>query len=350
VNQVSEKFGNYESNIETNKQETQEGTIYYFYSKFEKQKIDIEITFGSKNKIVGFFFTLHKHYNKKAEYEFGEEYDIVSDGIKLTGTLIIPKEKNQKILCIFIHGSGPEDRDETIYKNKPFKDLATGLMKYGIATFRFDKRTLIAPETLESDYTINDVTIRDVINIINHFRKNDTFKFYRIVLIGHSLGEMLIPKILLSHKSGIYGAIIMAGNARPLYEVLSEQIQYLYKLNPSERMKRKMEKMGKQIDYLKSKKFSLNTPRDSLPLNQPASYWKSLKDYNIKKIAKKINKPLLILQGEHDYQVTMKDFNLWKNALRGIQNVEFKSYPKLNHIFMETDDMATHANYRTKKK
>jgi len=51
-------------------------------------------------------------------------------------------------------------------------------------------------------------------------------------------------------------------------------------------MKRKMEKMGKQIDYLKSTKFSLNTPRDSLSLNQPASYWKSLKDYNIKEIAK----------------------------------------------------------------
>lgn len=45
---------------------------------------------------------------------------------------------------------------------------------------------------------------------------------------------------------------------------------------------------------------------------------------------------MLILQGESDYQVTMKDFQLWKDALETRQNVTFKTYPKLTHLFMET--------------
>ena len=44
---------------------------------------------------------------------------------------------------------------------------------------------------------------------------------------------------------------------------------------------------------------------------------------------------MLILQGEKDYQVTMKDFQIWKNALGSRRNVKFKTYPNLTHLFME---------------
>jgi hypothetical protein len=43
----------------------------------------------------------------------------------------------------------------------------------------------------------------------------------------------------------------------------------------------------------------------------------------------------LVLQGERDYQVLLKDFELWKSTCSGKPNFSFKSYPALNHLFME---------------
>ena len=51
--------------------------------------------------------------------------------------------------------------------------------------------------------------------------------------------------------------------------------------------------------------------------------------------------PLLLLQGERDYQVTLADFDGWKKALADRKNVRFKSYPTLNHLFMDGKGKAT---------
>jgi dienelactone hydrolase len=44
--------------------------------------------------------------------------------------------------------------------------------------------------------------------------------------------------------------------------------------------------------------------------------------------------PLLVLQGERDYQVTMQEYARWKRALAGSATATFRSYPALNHRFM----------------
>ena len=61
--------------------------------------------------------------------------------------------------------------------------------------------------------------------------------------------------------------------------------------------------------------------------------------------AKELPKPMLILQGERDYQVTMEDFAGWKKALGSRKDVTFISYPKLNHLFVEGEGKSTPAEY-----
>ena len=77
----------------------------------------------------------------------------------------------------------------------------------------------------------------------------------------------------------------------------------------------------------------------------PASYWLDLKDYNSAKVAKSIKKPMLILQGERDYQVTLRDYNIWKLNLSNNKNVSFKTYKDLNHLFMTGNGKATPEEY-----
>ena len=64
------------------------------------------------------------------------------------------------------------------------------------------------------------------------------------------------------------------------------------------------------------------------------AYWKWLAAYDILAEAEKIEKPVLLLQGEEDYQVTMKDFALWKDALGEKENWTMISFPGLTHCFV----------------
>lgn len=183
-------------------------------------------------------------------------------------------------------------------------------------------------------FTLDDEVTNDILNIVQHFRNNSQFADYKIVLIGHSLGGMMLPRILEKLGSQVQGGIMLAANAESLQERILAQYDYLYQLQPSEQLKGEKEKLQQQVSYLLSPQFNLQTPADSLPLNLPATYWKSILDYNQVATAERLSVPLLILQGTADYQVSMRDFQQWKSKLSYKDNVYLKSYPNLNHLMM----------------
>src|SRR6201999_1632085 len=81
-------------------------------------------------------------------------------------------------------------------------------------------------------------------------------------------------------------------------------------------------------------------------LGAPASYWLDLRGYNPPEAAKALHQPMLVLQGERDYQVTLDNFEAWKKALGDRKDVTFKSYPKLNHLFIEGEGKSAPAEYQ----
>jgi hypothetical protein len=67
----------------------------------------------------------------------------------------------------------------------------------------------------------------------------------------------------------------------------------------------------------------------------PQSCWLSLHDYHQVAVAKSLHLPMLILQGDRDFQVSPElDFDAWKHALAGKRNVTFHLYRGLSHLFM----------------
>jgi dienelactone hydrolase len=336
--QLRSQLGEFKAIVEVNKEN---GTFFY-YSDFEKMKLDVKITFNENSKIIGFFFTPHKEFKKVNS--LGKDLNIRSGNIDLKGTILLPEKDDFKKLVLFVHGSGPQDRDETIYENKPFKDIAESLYSKGIASYRFDKRTLTNPESFDVKSTIDDEVTNDIINIVNYFKEDKRFKDYEIIVLGHSLGANLMARI--ANKSNqISKIILMAGNARPLEVLIGEQYDYLYKLNPSSELLEAANKIKEQIAFLNSKEFNVNSPKNKLPFNLSGYYWQSVLDYNPLKEIKKVKTPILFLQGERDYQVTMKDFKLWKSTLKNNTKATFISYPKLNHLFMSGEDNSGPKDY-----
>ena len=129
----------------------------------------------------------------------------------------------------------------------------------------------------------------------------------------------------------------MAGNVRPMEDLLVEQAQYLGATGTH----------LENAKALQAKVKKLEAGDDELPAfgGVPTSYWLDLKGYDPAAEAKKLGIPMLILQGERDYQVTMTDFGLWKSAVGSAKGVVMKSYPALNHLFVAGQGKSLPAEY-----
>lgn len=340
LDQLSFQIGFFTRIIEING----DGKLFHYYSEFSKLNSDINISFDESHKITGFYFQPHKEV---AVSRLGEDLNILSNDIELKGTLLKIKENNLKQLVIFVHGSGPNDRDASILENKPFMQIAEELYKNGISSYRFDKRTLTAPNSLKKQYTVDDEVTDDVLNIIEYFSKNTEFKEYTISLMGHSLGAFMLPKIA-NQSENISKIIMLAGHARPLEQLLIEQLEYINTIDSNVANKLLLEDTRKKVDFLQSKQFNLDSTEDKLPLSIPASYWNSLKEYKHLKEAEMLQIPVFVAQGERDYQVTMEDYRIWQKTFRKNNKAAFISYPNLNHLFMPGVGKSKPDEYRQK--
>ncbi|MES2545711.1 MAG: alpha/beta fold hydrolase [Bacteroidota bacterium] len=340
---IEKQVGGFKSIIEINS----ELNTYFFFTDFKNAKLDIKITINKSQKIVGFFFVPHREF-KKVEI-LGEDLNIKSLGIELKGTLLLPEKSNKKKMLIFVHGSGPQDRDATIIENKPFKDIAEELYRRGIGSYRFDKRTLSNPESFggTTNKTIDDEVTNDVLSIIDYFKNDLKFSQYEIILLGHSFGGYMLPRVANKTKN-ISKLIFLAGNSRPIDVLVLEQLEYLNKIDPADGLKVQLKKFKQQVGYLNSSNFSLNSPKEKLPFSLSAYYWKSLLDYKPLIDVKKIKVPILVLQGERDYQIKMEDYQLWKESLKLNKTAKFISYLNLNHLFMEGTGLSVPKEYSVK--
>jgi len=199
---------------------------------------------------------------------------------------------------------------------------------------------------LSGSLTVREETIDDAVAAVQFLQSQARIDRTRVFVLGHSLGGYLLPQ-LGAEAQGIAGLISLAGSARPLEEIVLEQVKYLSALNgeAAEVSQQKLQELEKQVAMVKSLELKPETPAGQLPLGIPASYWLALRGYDAAERARTLQMPLLILQGQRDYQVTMDDFARWKQALRNRKDVRFISYPKLNHLFMAGEGPGTPAEY-----
>jgi hypothetical protein len=157
---------------------------------------------------------------------------------------------------------------------------------------------------------------------------------------------MLIPRIG-QKDTQIAGFIIMAGTNRPLEDIIIEQLKYIFSLDNriDEEEQKQLDQLKQQVALIKSPNLSKETSSDMLPFRSPAGYWLDLRGYDPAKEAMNLKSPILILQGQRDYQVTMDDYKRWKDSLSSRQDVQFKLYPTLNHLFINGQGRIEPAEY-----
>ena len=272
-----------------------------------------------------------------------KEKIIIGENTKypLNGLLTLPVDTTKPVpAVVFVHGSGSSNMDEKVGKLTPFKDLAEGLAKHGIASIRYDKRSFAHGFKMLKDksrpITVKEETIEDAILATELLRKDSRIDPGKIFIIGHSMGGMLAPRI--DAEGGDYrGLILMAGTPRKLEEVLIEQNEEV--LSELKGLAKWL--IQKQVQKLRKTFAGLYDLSDEEATKKKVGggttlyYFKEMGEHPVSDYLIAMEKPMLIMQGEKDFQVKVdKDFKEYQNLLKGKSNAAFKLYANLNHAFV----------------
>ncbi len=359
-NQVVASFGELQSVVAL-KTNPLDSSVVNATCKFSATTMDALFNFDARHLIVGFHIvppTSEANDSWKAPGyakpdSFTEQQITVGSAPwALPGTLTLPKGAGPFAAVVLVHGSGPENQDEGYGPNKIFKDIAWGLASRGIAVLRYEKRTHRYGKEMvtgQIPITVKEETIDDAIAALALLSNTPHIDAKHIYLAGHSLGGYLAPRIAAA-DSQIAGLILLAGSTRPLEDMVIEQIADEYAQAGRSSSPEAQEAIGKaQADKQAIEDPNLK-PGVMLRLagaQIPSEYFLDLRSYDSVRVAATLKIPMLILQGERDYQVTMTDFNNWKRGLGEDSNAVFKTYPALNHLFLAGSGPSTPQEYDT---
>ena len=252
------------------------------------------------------------------------------------GTLLAPRQETVP-LAIIINGSGPIDRNgnEMMTKNNSAKKLAEALAKKGIATFRYDKRTLKAQQLNidEKDMRFDDF-IDDAKAVIKRFSELPNYS--SLYIIGHSQGS-LVGMMAAQEKAD--GFISIAGAGQTIDSLIVEQIgRQMPGLEESARTAfNELRANGKVKDY--------NQGLASLFKKSIQPFMFSWMKYDPQQEIKKLEMPVLIINGDNDLQVNTNEAEKLKAAK---PNAELVIIENMNHIYRiidKNDDIANQKSY-----
>jgi len=250
------------------------------------------------------------------------------------GTLLTPDGIEQPPLVIFIAGSGPTDRNgnQALVKNNMLKKLAESLSERGIATFRYDKRVVKQLRTRNLDKNIRfDDFVTDAKSVINHFKST----YSNLIVAGHSQGSLVG---LLTEDAGANGFISLAGAANSIDQIILEQISKSAPFFTAD--------TKRVLDLLKSGQTTTDFPPAlssifNLDLQPFMSNWMQ---YNPKDLIKKLEIPVLIINGTKDLQVAITEAQQLKEAK---EEAQLEIIENMNHLLFEIngDDLVNSKSY-----
>lgn len=298
-------------------------------------------------------------------YPYVEEevtIDNAAAGVKLAGTLTRPKGGGPFPAVVLVSGSGPQDRDESLFGHKPFLVLADHLTRKGIAVLRYDDRGVGKSTGKSSDATTADFGT-DAYAAVTFLRARKEIDLKRVGIAGHSEGGVIAPMVAAQHPDEVGFIVMLAGTGLPGDEVLRTQLAALLRARGIDdagidlRRRRQQiilsivkaggdaakvnEAVGKFFDDLSEEDRQQFADAErkvgEAEYRTVATPWmRYFLGHDPRPTLRKVRCPVLALNGEHDLQVTPKD-NLPAVAAAlkegGNTRATAREMPGLNHLF-----------------
>ena len=322
-------------------------------AEFQNRKVVLRVVLSDALEVSGFFIRPPEPPAYDApvyvDTDAFSEVDVTvgTEPWTLPGILSVPLGEGPFPVVVLVHGSGPNDRDETVGGNRPFRDLAWGLASNGIAVLRYDKRTKAYGGALPPELGLEEEVVEDALLALELARGREEVDADRVFLLGHSLGAMLAPDIGLRDPK-LAGVMVLAAPARPFLPVLREQLEYIASLEPDAASPTRAQLDSLVAEVNRAERGEMGPEEPILGVRR--GYWQELEEIDPRSAARELSVPMLVLQGGRDYQSTEEDFQLWQEALGEKEGVTMKLYPALNHLFAPGTGKATPTEYASEVK
>jgi len=309
--------------------------------RFESRTLIVKFIFSSLHQLSGLFFLPYsgRHSIEKVYPEYVNPVSFTESDTFLPGPILqipvrtsVPNSGKVFPAVILVPGTGPQDMDETIGENKPFRDIAWGLASAGICVIRYDKRTKVYKDKQMRTQvsSVFEEYIEDILKVIDYAQSRDYIGKKDIYLLGHSFGGTILPSLTFKN-SEIRGLILMSALAKRLEDAVRDQLIYLESMQPeTSPLSKDLKAIKEQVEQLK------NEGLNGSLLGMPSEYWEDLENYYpIPETLKETDQRFLILQGGHDFQITPENLAIWKELLKEDKNAIFKYYDTLNHLLIK---------------
>ena len=301
---------------------------------------------------------------------YSEEVKFVNsiDGDTLAGTLTLPGKKGKFPVVVLISGSGAQNRDEELMGHKPFLVIADYLTRNGIAVLRYDDRGT-AQSTGDFQKATSAGFANDAEAAVNFLLTRKEINKKKIGLVGHSEGGLIAPMVAARNKKVAY-IVLLAGpglRGKELLELQSDAISKAAGVPDERRIANKnmnaelYHVITNSADTVNLKSNLTRVMRGNIKenptlmgganaeqvdaiinqtVNQLVSPWMQyFIKYDPFPMLKKVNCPVLALNGSNDLQVPPTE-NL--AAIRrafsesGNKKLTAMELPGLNHLFQES--------------
>ncbi len=287
----------------------------------------------------------------KPPFPYAQDDVVISkeSGVELSGTFTRPKTNYRVPVVLLVGGSGPEDRDETIFGHKPFLVIADFLTRQGIAVLRMDRRGVGKSTGSLNNATIADLA-SDTLAAVAYLKDRSDVDSRHIGLIGHSEGAM-IASLATTQTSDISFLILLASPGVPGIVLLPEQVYQVVLASggsvQTADSSRQQEAITLAIlaktsatDVLIASfkaRFSGTPELDQLMENIPiltSAIYRDLLTYDPFPILKKVTCPVLALNGDKDTQVpAYLNLPFIRVAVLSNKSSDVEELPHLNHLF-----------------
>ena len=295
-------------------------------------------------------------------------------GIQLAGTLTLPVSLTPTRAVVLISGSGPQDRDGTLFDHKPFLVLADHLTRAGIAVLRVDDRGVGGSERGSAAATTEDFA-GDALAGVAYLKTRPEIDARRIGLVGHSEGATIAP-IAAVRSSDIAFIVMLAGTGVPGDQILVAQVEAIARAQSLPPAVIAWDRSMRERVYALVKSEAGAVPDaaarraliDSIPpvpgapdatsartqaatlLNVSSQPWfRFFLTYDPRTTLPQVTCPVLALGGSLDLQVlAAQNLPVIKAALesRGNRDVTVTTLPGMNHLF-QTAKTGLPAEYAT---